>query len=81
MPSSVDLFYVRCGIKEDLYVVQVLALSRRGLQARGNGEESFLAPLEAIANSGITAGDALRRRFHEEWGGNVDHLFTEEFTY
>ncbi|CAL8469717.1 g9259 [Coccomyxa elongata] len=70
----------RDGTLQDV-AKQVLALSRRGLQARGNGEESFLAPLEAIANSGITAGDALRKRFHEEWGGNVDHLFTEEFTY
>ncbi|KAK9905722.1 hypothetical protein WJX75_005133 [Coccomyxa subellipsoidea] len=60
---------------------QVLALSRQGLQARGKGEESFLAPLEVIANTGVTAGDVLRRRYHEEWGENVDNLFSEEFTY
>ena len=59
----------------------MLALSRRGLQARGKGEESFLAPLEVIANTGVTAGDVLRRRYHEEWGENVDNLFSEEFTY
>lgn len=63
------------------FALQVLTLSRKGLHARGNGEESFLAPLESIASSGVTAGDALRKRFHEDWGGNVENLFSEEFSY
>lgn len=59
----------------------MLALSKKGLIARGNNEESFLAPLEAIADSGITAGDSLRKRYYEEWGESVDPLYCEEFSY
>ena len=33
---------------------QVLALSRKGLQRRGNNEEAFLKPLDDIAASGGT---------------------------
>jgi glutamate--cysteine ligase len=68
-------------VAEVFAAAQVIALSRKGLQARGNGEETFLAPLEAVAGSGLTAGDRLRQRYYEDWGESVDPLYTEEFSY
>ena len=61
--------------------VQVLALSRHGLQARGKAEESFLAPLDAVAFNGVSPGDALRERYNNDWQQSVDPVYCEEFTY
>lgn len=61
--------------------MQVLALSRQGLQARGKSEESFLAPLDAVAFNGVSPGEALRERYNREWHQLVDPLYSEEFTY
>lgn len=61
--------------------LKVLALSRQGLQARGKSEESFLAPLDAIAFNGVSPGEVLRERYSKEWHQSVDPLYSEEFTY
>lgn len=61
--------------------MQVLALSREGLVKRGLGEEGFLAPLEAIAESGVTGAERLRDLFHGEWGGDIDRVYTSGITY
>jgi glutamate--cysteine ligase len=61
---------------------QVLAISRRGLQARGNAEEKFLAPLEAIAESGVTLAEQMLQRYEGGWGGDVSHAYDEsDFQY
>ena len=61
--------------------MQVLALSREGLVKRGLGEEGFLAPLEAIAESGVTGAERLRDLFHGEWGGDIDRVYNSGITY
>ena len=58
-----------------------MALSRKGLEARGMGEEVFLTPLEDIARTGVTRADALREKFQIEWGQSVDPVFSEEFLF
>ena len=59
----------------------MLALSRQGLQGRGKAEESFLAPLDAVAFNGVTPGDALRERYNKDWNQTVDPVYSEEYTY
>ncbi len=61
--------------------MQALALSRKGLEGRGMGEEVFLAPLEEIARTGVTRADAMRDSFETKWNKSVDPLFSEEFLY
>jgi glutamate--cysteine ligase len=48
-----------------------LAIARGGLQARGLGEEVYLAPLEEIAESGLTQADRMLAQFHGAWGGDA----------
>jgi glutamate--cysteine ligase len=64
-----------------LLLCQVLALSRRGLEARGMGEEAFLAPLEKIAATGVTCADKLRQHFAGDWGSSIDPLFSSQEYY
>ena len=59
----------------------MLALSRQGLQGRGKAEESFLAPLDAMAFDGLSQGDRLRERYNAEWQQSVDPVYCEEYTY
>ena len=49
----------------------VLAIARDGLQARGLGEEVYLAPLEEIAESGLTQADRLLQLYERAWGGDA----------
>ena len=70
-----------CAHRLRCVAVQVLALSRHGLQARGKAEESFLAPLDAVAFNGVSPGDALRERYNNDWQQSVDPVYCEEFTY
>jgi len=59
----------------------VLALSRKGLVGRGYSEEKFLAPLEAIAESGVTGAERLRAQFHGEWKGDINRVYNTGITY
>ena len=61
--------------------MQALALSRKGLEARGMGEEVFLAPLEEIGRTGVTRADAMREKYETEWNKSVDPLFSGDFLY
>lgn len=56
---------------------QVVAISRRGLVARGLGEEVYLAPLEAIAETGQTLADRWIARYETAWAGDVARIFAE----
>jgi glutamate--cysteine ligase len=60
---------------------QVLAISRKGLLARNvrnfeNFDEAiFLAPLDAIADSGRTRADELLELYEGEWEGDLSRVF------
>jgi glutamate--cysteine ligase len=56
---------------------EVLAIARDGLSARGRGEAAFLAPLEAIVESGRTQAEAWLARHAGPWGGDVRRVFAE----
>ncbi|RAI60630.1 glutamate--cysteine ligase [Roseicella frigidaeris] len=49
----------------------VLAIARDGLRARGLGEEVYLAPLEEIAESGLTQADRLLQLYERAWDGDA----------
>jgi len=50
--------------------LDLIAIARDGLRARGRDEEAFLAPAEEIARTGETAAE---RRL-AEWGGDIGRL-------
>jgi glutamate--cysteine ligase len=61
----------------------VLALARGGLERRsrldtsGASEARYLAPLEAIAESGDTLADILLQRYAGPWAGDVRHAYRQ----
>ena len=63
--------------------LELLELAAEGLAARarlnasGDNESGFLAPLQEIAESGITPAERKLGKFHTEWNGSVDPIFTE----
>jgi glutamate--cysteine ligase len=57
--------------------VDMVAIAKAGLQARGLGEEVHLAPLEEIADSGLTLADRWLEKFNGPWGGSVQPIFQE----
>ncbi|NKC29464.1 glutamate--cysteine ligase [Falsiroseomonas selenitidurans] len=54
-----------------------IAISRQGLRARGLGEEVYLAPLEEIAESGLTQAERWLQRYETSWAGDVRRIFAE----
>jgi len=70
------------GTVRDL-ALEVLSISRRGLERRGRKEGKFLDQLDAIAQSGESQSDVLLKMFREEWSkdGGVDNLYTREYSY
>ncbi|RUT26576.1 glutamate--cysteine ligase [Asaia sp. W19] len=56
---------------------RVVALAGQGLHARGLGEESYLAPLEAIAAGAPTQAETWLERFNGVWQGDVRPIFQE----
>jgi len=63
--------------------LEVIELASEGLAARGrlnaagDNETGFLAPLQQVAESGVTPAERKLKLFHGEWGGSVDPVFTE----
>ena len=55
----------------------VLAIAAKGLTRRGMDEVGLLAPLEEIAESGLTAADRLLERYHGAWAGDVRRAYEE----
>ncbi len=49
----------------------VLGIAAQGLRARALGEEVYLAPLQEIAESGMTQADRWLQRSAALWGGDV----------
>ena len=70
------------GTVRDL-AADVVAIARDGLRARarlnaaGQDESVYLAPLEAIVAGGPTQSDTWLSRFHGEWCGDVTRVFTD----
>lgn len=75
----------RDGTLQDV-AKDVLNISIRGLENRacidelGRDETIFLRPLHHIAETGITPAERMLMRFDENWGGEVDPIFSE-FAY
>lgn len=65
---------------------QVLAISQEGLKARARrdmscygkaaSEEVYLDPLHRVVDSGKTLAEEMLDKFHGEWGGKIDPIFT-----
>ena len=64
---------------------EVLAISRAGLTARGrlnasgDNETTYLAPLDEIVASGKVPAQRLLDKFHGEWGGDISRVYEESF--
>jgi glutamate--cysteine ligase len=54
---------------------EAAGLARKGLEARGLGEEAYLAPIEEIADSRRSAATRLAEFFHGTARGNMGRLF------
>ena len=63
--------------------LQLVALAGDGLAARGrlnasgDNETGFLAPLREVAESGVTPAERKLAQFHGPWQESVDPVFTE----
>jgi glutamate--cysteine ligase len=64
---------------------EVLAIARAGLNARarlnaaGDNESGFLAPLDEIVATGKVPAQVLLDKFHGEWGGDISRVYEESF--
>lgn len=62
---------------------ELLGLANEGLSARkrlnpsGDDETGFLAPLQEIADSGLSPADIKLQRYHGEWQQSVDPIYRE----
>jgi glutamate--cysteine ligase len=54
---------------------QIIAISRGGLERRGQDETGFLRKLEAIVESGENQADQLAQLYKTEWGESVDPVY------
>jgi len=63
---------------------EVLDIARSGLSARarlnasGDNETGYLAPLDEIVASGQTHAERLLARYHDEWKGDLSKIYAEE---
>jgi len=63
--------------------LEVIELASQGLAARGrlnaagDNESGFLAPLLQVAESGVTPAERKLNLFHGAWNNSVDPIFTE----
>jgi glutamate--cysteine ligase len=73
----------RSGTLRDV-ALQILAIAEAGLARRhrlnaaGEDETRYLAPLSEIVRSGHSAADVLLAKYNGPWGGKIDHVFTDE---
>jgi glutamate--cysteine ligase len=65
-------------LAQELLQLSHAGLSARGrLDAAGDNETGFLAPLQKSADSGLTPADRKLMKFEQEWNGSVDPIFSE----
>ncbi len=66
-------------------VGEVMAIAQAGLTARnrinasGDNETIYLAPLNEIVRTGKVPAQHLLDRFHGEWGGDISRVYEESF--
>jgi len=60
---------------------RVLEISRRGLLARGHKEEQYLAPIERIAESGVTLADAMLAKYEADWGSSAEPAYAKDYQF
>jgi glutamate--cysteine ligase len=64
---------------------EALAIARSGLASRarlnaaGDNETSYLAPLEEIVASGMVPAQRLLEKFNGEWAGDIGRVYEESF--
>ncbi|GAQ88957.1 glutamate-cysteine ligase [Klebsormidium nitens] len=56
---------------------KVVQLAKEGLERRGLKEEKYVEMLEDIARTGMCPADKLLDKYHNEWGQNVDKVYSE----
>jgi glutamate--cysteine ligase len=66
--------------KEALKLSRLGLKNRNRLNAKGQDETAYLAPLESIARAGRTVSDELLDRYKGSWHGDINHIF-EEFAF
>jgi glutamate--cysteine ligase len=63
---------------------EVLDIARSGLRARrqlnaiGDDETGYLAPLDDIVRSGKVPAERLLERYHGEWAGDISRIYEEK---
>jgi glutamate--cysteine ligase len=50
---------------------------RRRLNGGGEDETKYLEPLEDLVSRGSTPAEELLAKYHGDWGGSVEPVFTE----
>ena len=66
--------------KEALRLSRLGLKNRKRLNAKGQDETIYLAPLESIVRAGRTVSDELLDRYKTTWHGDINHIF-EEFAF
>ena len=65
----------------DVLDIAADGLTRRArLNSAGDNEGGFLDPLRDVVATGMTPADRLLQKYHNEWGGDVSHIY-EEFSF
>ena len=65
-------------VARDMIAIAKGGLSRRAcLDAAGQDETAYLAPLEERVERGRTRAEDLLAQFHGAWGGRIDPVFSE----
>lgn len=64
------------AVAKDLLAIAHRGLARRALlDAKGHDESAYLAPVQAIAESGVTAAERLLELYNGAWRGDVTGVF------
>ena len=66
--------------KEALRLSRLGLKNRNRLNAKGQDETIYMAPLESIVRAGRTVSDELLDRYRTTWHGDINHIF-EEFAF
>jgi glutamate--cysteine ligase len=62
----------------DLIEIASAGLTARArLNAAGDNETGFLAPLQEVAETGVTPAERKLALYHGAWNGSIDPVFTE----
>jgi glutamate--cysteine ligase len=77
LDAPLGTFTVR-DIARDMIAIAAQGLRNRGrLNAQGQDESIYLAPLHEIVNGAPTQAEHWLARFNGEWAGDVTRIFTE----